>query len=25
MNQMQAGIPPDPRAMRMIDALYASL
>jgi len=25
MNQMQAGIPPDPRAMRMIDALCASL
>lgn len=25
MNQMQAGMPPDPRALRMIDALYASL
>jgi CubicO group peptidase (beta-lactamase class C family) len=25
MNQMQAGMPPDPRALRLIDALYASL
>ncbi|HET7089492.1 MAG TPA: serine hydrolase domain-containing protein [Anaerolineae bacterium] len=25
MNQIQAGMPPDPRALRMIDALYASL
>jgi hypothetical protein len=25
MSQMQAGIPPDPRVLRMIDALYASL
>jgi CubicO group peptidase (beta-lactamase class C family) len=25
MNQMHAAIPPDPRAQRMIDALYASL
>jgi CubicO group peptidase (beta-lactamase class C family) len=25
MNQIQAAIPPDPRALRMIDALYASL
>jgi CubicO group peptidase (beta-lactamase class C family) len=25
MNQIQAAIPPDPRAQRMIDALYASL
>jgi hypothetical protein len=25
MNQMQPGMPPDPRAIRMIDALYASL
>jgi CubicO group peptidase (beta-lactamase class C family) len=25
MNQMQPGVPPDPRALRMIDALYASL
>jgi len=25
MNQIQAAIPPDPRALRLIDALYASL
>jgi len=25
MNQMQAGMPPDPRALRLVDALYASL
>jgi CubicO group peptidase (beta-lactamase class C family) len=25
MNQMQPGMPPDPRALRIIDALYASL
>jgi len=25
MNQLQAGMPPDPRALRLIDALYASL
>jgi hypothetical protein len=25
MNQMQAGMPRDPRASRLIDALYASL
>jgi len=25
MNQMQAGMPPDPRALRMIEALYSSL
>jgi len=25
MNQMQAGIPPDPRALRLINALYVSL
>jgi CubicO group peptidase (beta-lactamase class C family) len=25
MNQMQAGMPPDPRALRLINALYASL
>jgi len=25
MNQMQARMPPDPRALRLIDALYASL
>jgi CubicO group peptidase (beta-lactamase class C family) len=25
MNQMQGGIPPDPRALRLIDALYTSL
>jgi hypothetical protein len=25
MNQMQAGLPVDPRALRIIDALYASL
>ncbi len=25
MNQMQPGMPPDPRALRLIDALYASL
>lgn len=25
MNQMHAGMPPDPRALRLIDALFASL
>ena len=25
MNQMQSVLPPDPRAMRLIEALYASL
>lgn len=25
MNQMQPGMPPDPRALRLLDALYASL
>jgi len=25
MNQMQAGMPPDPRALRLVDALYTSL
>ena len=25
MNQMHAAVPPDPRAVRLIEALYASL